>query len=90
MSIVAKNETYNGLSGKYNFHSLKNNTPAFIREGGELSGLNGENHYLAFHEKSKSWNIQSDEWFSIGKGGGFFTNDSSGIFWTLYCRLENS
>ena len=90
MSIVAKNETYNGLSGKYNFHSLKNNTPAFIREGGKLSGLDGENHYLTFHEETKSWYIQIDKWFLIGRGGGFFSNESSGMFSTLYCQSENS
>ena len=80
MSIVAEMKTHNKLSGKYNFHSMKNNKPAFIRAGGEISGLSGENHYLTFYEASKSWYIQSDEWFLLGRGGGFFTNKSSGMF----------
>ena len=59
---------------------MKNNKPAFIREGGKISGIKGENHYLAFHEATKTWNIMQDEWFLNGKGGGFFANVSSGKY----------
>ena len=80
MSIVAEMKTHNKLSGKYNFHSMKNNKPAFIREGGKISGFPGENHYLVFHEASKTWNITTDDYFSKGQGGGFFSINSSGKF----------
>ena len=83
MSIVAQKKTHNGLSGKYtgifsNFHSLKKNVPAFIREGGKLPNVGGNNHYLVYHEASKSWYIQPDLHFLIGHGGGFFRIQTSG------------
>ena len=91
MSIVAEIKIRNGLSGKYNFHSMKDNKPAFIREGGKISGLSSENYYLAFHEASKTWNITQDDWFSKAEGGGIFANISSGKYvWTLFCQLKNS
>ena len=40
----------------------------------------GENHYLAFHEATKTWNIMKDDWFLKGGGGGFFANMSSGKY----------
>ena len=86
VSIVAEIKIRNGLSGKYNFHSMKDNKPAFIREGGKISGLSGENHYLAFYEEKKSWYIQTDDYFLKGEGG-FLKNISSGkyVLDSLYC-----
>ena len=69
MSIVAQDKILNGLSGKYNFHSMKNNKPAFIREGGKLPGLVGENNYLAWSHEF--WFFQPEAWFLEGESGEF-------------------
>ena len=85
MSIVAKKKSHNALSGKYTgiyltgtFHSQKKNIPAFIREGGKLPNVGGNNHYLVYHEASKSWYIQADVHFSIAQGGGYFRIKTTG------------
>ena len=82
MSIVAENENLNALSGKYSFHSWKNNRPAFIREGGELPQVKGENHFLAYYDVWKTWYIQNDFRFSGIKNpvGGFFRIATTGMF----------
>jgi len=79
VSIEAQNENYNVLSGKYNFHSLRNNKPAFIREGGYVPGVIGQNFYLVYcGGKINAWHIQSDGWFLGGNAGGFFRIYTSG------------
>ena len=71
MSIVAQNKDHNGLSGKYSFHSMVNNKPGFIHEGGPLPGVKGKNHYLVNRKNPvAAWYIQSDEFFLEGKAGG--------------------
>ena len=77
MSIVAQNKIFNGLSGKYNFHSTKNNQPAFIREGGEISGVAGKSHYLVRGE-TKFWFIQEER--CLWESRGFFFIESSGKY----------
>ena len=73
MSIVAQNKDLNGLSGKYIFVSMEYNSPAFIREGGRISGVSGKNHYLVFTRKEglKNWCIQPEEFFLAKKTGGY-------------------
>ena len=78
VSIVAQNQVNSGLSGKYNFHSMKNNKPALIREGGEVPDVPGKNHYLVWYDEY--WYIQKDERFLKGEGGGYFCICSSGKF----------
>ena len=57
---------------------MKNNKPAFIREGGELPQVKGENHFLAYYE---AWYIQSDLKFLGGPVAGFFrTKRTTGMF----------
>ena len=73
MSIVAKKKTHNALSGKY-----VGGNSIFIREGGKLPNVGGNNHYLVYHEASKSWYIQPDLQFSLGHGGGYFRILTSG------------
>ena len=77
MSIVAQRKKFNGLSGKYIFHSMVHNKPAFIRED-EAPGVKGKNHYLVWH--SERWYIQSDELFLKGKCGGYFCIYTSGKY----------
>ena len=57
---------------------MKNNVPAFIREGGEVSGVGGKNHYLAYYETTKYWFIQSDKFFLENRG--FISISSSGKY----------
>ena len=57
---------------------MRDNKPAFIREGGEVSGIASKNHYLAFNESYKTWFIQSDDWFLEGKAGGYLKNQTTG------------
>ena len=84
MSIVAVKDKFNALSGKYDFHGIKNNKPVFIHEDGDLGQLgvfSSNTHYLVhntYHETSNEWNIQSDQFFMEGKAGGLFRNTTSG------------
>ena len=48
---------------------MKNNKPAFIREGGKLPGLVGENNYLAWSHEF--WFFQPEAWFLEGESGEF-------------------
>ena len=57
---------------------MKNNKPAFIREGGEVPGVNGKNHYLVWYDEF--WCIQKDVRFLKDEGGGYFCICSSGKF----------
>ena len=59
---------------------MKNDRPAFIREGGEISGCQGKNHYLVFYEASNTWYIQNDEWFSEGRAGGYLRIKTTGKY----------
>ena len=70
------------LSGKYNFHSMKNNKPAYISQG---VGFKGIYHYLVWYDKC--WYIQDGEWFFEGKPGGYFYISASGKY---SYQFENS
>merc|ERR1719259_671422 len=63
------------LSGKYNFHSTRNNKPAFIHES--------KNYYLVFDEFAEEWQIQPDKWFAIGKSGGFLRRKTKSKYFTV-------
>lgn len=43
---------YNNLSGKYYFHSVKNNAAAFVREEGQLKNFDSPPYYLAYYDAS--------------------------------------
>ena len=86
MSIVAQDKIFNGLSGKYNFHSMKNNKPAFIREGGKVPGLVDKNHYLAWSHEF--WFFQQEAWFLEGESGGYLCIRTPGKY--FFCSDNNS
>ena len=66
ISIACEGDkSFNDLSGKYNFHSIKNNVPAFLREGGPLESFEEHPYYLV-HTGTK-WCIQSSRSFDDGK-----------------------
>ena len=80
MSIVAEQDYLNALSGKYVFHVIKNNQPAYIREDGHPASFSRKRHYLVYntYNNTTEWNIQSDPFFMEGKAGGIFRNATSG------------
>ena len=85
MSIVAEKKNHNGLSGKYNFHSLDNNIPAFVRVGGYVPGLEGKNHYLVYIREEglkNHWYIQPDEYFLEKQGGGYLGVCTTGTYFS--------
>ena len=45
------------LSGRYDFHDIKNNTAAFIREEGKLNGLTSDGPYILFFGDGPGWYI---------------------------------
>ena len=67
ISIATENATTNKLSGKYNFHSVKNNAAVFVSDGPKIEKLGPYPYYLAYH--SKYWNLQSADYFEKGDGG---------------------
>ena len=58
---------------------MKNDKPAFIREGGEVFGVYGKHHYLAWCEDGY-WYIQQEAWFLEGESGGYLRIRSSGKY----------
>ena len=66
------------LSGKYNFHCLKNQAAAFIREGGKCEGLEEfYPYYLRFYKEI--WYIQGSQRFEENNPRGFLRLDSEGL-----------
>ena len=63
----------NGLSGKYRFHSLYKNTPAYIREGGKVPNLAGEKFYLVYYPDDVS------EWYFHDDGESCFLKPERAI-----------
>ena len=74
------------LSGRYNFHSLKDRAAAFIREGGKCEGLEDfYPYYLRFYTETlqgsvyRNWYLQGSERFEKNNTGGFLRLDSEGL-----------
>ena len=75
--ISISDESKGALSGRYNFHSLKNQAAVFIRDGGKISGWEELHpYYLVYKQK---WYLTGSEKFEQNKGGGFLKNDSTGL-----------
>ena len=79
ISIDAQLKGRNVLSGKYNFHSLYKNIPAYVREGVP----NATKYYLVYYsDNSGKWYFQNGEEFCFLKpesmGGGYFCLQTKG------------
>ena len=61
VSILGEDERFNDLSGKYNFHSIKNKAAAYVREGGKLNFFKPHPYFLCFLQNQ--WCIQSIDQF---------------------------
>ena len=65
------------LSGKYNFHCLKNRTAVFIREGGKIEGYGIPPYYFMYG--SNKWIITDSESFEKNDGASWLMLDSKGL-----------
>ena len=78
ISIATEHPKKNQLSGKYNFHSLKNNAAVFVRDGGEIEKLVGRHPYYLVYQ-NKYWNLQSAVYLDKGEDGGWLTLCTKGF-----------
>ena len=94
--LSISDESKGVFSGRYNFHSLKNQAAVFIRDGGKISGLEDLHpYYLLYKQK---WFVTASENFEQGEGGGFLKSNSTGLstsipgriylLLTLNCRIR--
>ena len=63
VSIVSEDERFNEVSGKHNFHSIKNKAVAYVREGDKLRSFTSPPYYLSYN-KTDWWLIQSADDFA--------------------------
>ena len=81
IAITSESLEKNKLSGKYNFHSLKNNAAVFVRDGPKIEKLGPYPYYLAYN--NKFWNLQDADFFEEreGKeqGGGWLALHTKGF-----------
>ena len=56
---------FNNLSGKYNYHSLRENAPVFVREGGKLDKFDPPPYY--FTNDDGEWQITDSDGFQSRK-----------------------
>ena len=69
IAIASESLEKNKLSGKYNFHSVKNNAAVFVRDGPKIEKLEPYPYYLAYH--IEHWNLQDADFFEEGRSGGW-------------------
>ena len=77
ISIQSEDTDYNNLSGKYHFHSVKNNAAAFMREEGQLENFDFQPYYLAFY--NGTWFIQGTDSFENNRTEGWIYIDTKGL-----------
>ena len=77
ISIQSEDTDYNNLSGKYYFHSVKNNAAAFMREEGQLENFDFQPYYLAFY--NGTWFIQGTDSFENNRTEGWIYIDTKGL-----------
>ena len=69
ISIATEKPDVNKLSGKYIFHSLKNNAAVFVRDGPKIETVASPYpYYLAYN--NKFWNLQDADFFEEREGNG--------------------
>ena len=79
ISIAAENTDYlfNELSGKYNYHSHRNNLPVFVRDGGQVANFTPNPYYLTNYDGL--WFIQTLSSFKINEQRGFLKCRTKGL-----------
>ena len=66
ISVDSEVPFFNLLSGKYNFHGIKNNAAAYVRNGGKLESFDGHPYYLSHYPGN--WVFQDSENYKKNKG----------------------
>ena len=56
VSIVCEDKRLNKLSGRYNFHSIKNKAVAYVRDGEKVEYFDSYPYYLCYEQNR--WRIQ--------------------------------
>lgn len=78
--IFIKSEGKKGrLSGKYDFHGLKNGAAAFVREGGKVDAFERFHPYYLMYQSNQKWCIVQHGSFEKGYGGGWLMIESKGL-----------
>ena len=64
------------LSGQYNFHGIRNNAVAFVRDGGKLETFDKHPYYLAYYPGC--WVVQSSERYDDNEDSFWIKNVTKG------------
>lgn len=78
ISIESKVQDIHKLTGQYNFHDIRNNAVAFVREGGKLERIGPHPYYLAYYPGD--WVFQDSEDFDSGKSSSWMNLDTKGQY----------
>ena len=73
VSIVCEDAQFNNLSGKYNFHSIKNKAVEYVRDGGKVSLFEPDPYFLSYGDKK--WRLKSTEnayWIKLETKGMYY------------------
>ena len=84
ISIASELPDVNKLSGKYDFHSLENNTAVFVRNGAKIEELDGRNpYYMVYNNVQQIWTLTDADYFeeikAKGEGGGWLALHTKGF-----------
>ena len=78
IQIECENSNFNLFSGKFNYHSVKDKTAVFIRDGEKIERYQSSYpYYLNYHESY--WYIQSSTYFNENSGGGWMCLETKGF-----------
>ena len=80
ISIAAENTdfAFNELSGKYNYHSQRNNLPVFVRDGGQIANLSCSHPYYLTNYDGW-WFIQAISFFEKNEQKGYLKCQTKGL-----------
>ena len=94
VSIVCEDKRFNKLSGRYNFHTVKNKAVVYVREGGTIKTLNPhpyylcyQNHYWVIHD-AKGKEIWA--WIWLETRGRKYLNVTILCFYIIYKLYDAS
>ena len=75
--VETENSNKHLLNGKFNFDSIRNNAPVFIRDGGKVPTFDPHPYYLACYEDG--WYMQDADFFGDNKPGGWLSLSTKGL-----------
>ena len=70
---------FHRLSGQFNFHSIQNNAPVFIRDGGKIDTFDAPPYYLVYD--IGAWLFKDADMFGdeAWKNGGYMKLTTAGF-----------